>query len=204
MKCRALYIIVISVVSIFLMSGMSYKCPIAPFAAIHSDNIADIYFSDYINDTKYISGIVINSKGYLVISPFRVIIKNLNMDKFKDGGTFEEGRFNVSFDVQFFATENDTLRIEITSTDGKIQYGNTTLLLANLNSTTTYEVEVLIVNPPPSYSWVWVVIFVLAFGLILAGYAIFTRWLIGKIILRRADQIRLEEWKRKGGGQMQR
>lgn len=204
MKNRVLLIIAISVAAIFLISGTYYKCPFAAFPAIHSDSAANIYSSDYLNDTKYISGIVIDSRGYLVIAPFRVILRNLDMDKFKDGGTFQEGRFNVSFDIPSFATENDTLRIEITSTDGKIKYGNTTLLLTYLNSTTTYEVEVLIVNPPPSYSWVWVIIFVLAFGLILAGYAIFTRWLIGKIILRRADQIRLEEWKRKGGGQMQR
>lgn len=204
MKNRRILSIVIFAAVVAILAGAFCNCPYPSVVSI-PDQVADTVSSSGVNDsTKYILGITIDTKGYLVIPPFRVIVKNLDTDQFKDGGTFEGGQFNVSITVPTFARENHTLRIEITSTDGKMQYGNTTLLLTNVNATTIYEVEVLIPNPPPSYSWVWVIVFVLAFGLILAGYAIFTRWLVGKMVLRRADQIRLEEWKRKGGGQMQR
>lgn len=187
---------------ITITAGILCDCP-SPSIAYTNDGLADIASAGGLNKTVYISGIAIDTRGYLVIAPFRVIVRNVATDQFKDGGTFQEGRFNVSIDVPAFAQENQTLRIDITSPDGKIQYGNTTLLLTNLNAISMYEVSVTIASPPPSYSWVWVIIFVIAFGLILAGYAMFTRWLVGKLVLRRADQIRLEEWKRKGGGQMQ-
>lgn len=184
-----------------MVAGMFCNCPYAPVVGA-AGPIAGIDSAS--NNTVYINGIAIDAKtGYLVIASFRVIVKNIDTDQFKDGGLFDDGHFNVSISIPAFAEENQTLRVEVTSPDGKIQYGNTTLVLTNVNPTSIYEVTVSINSPPPSYSWVLVIVFVIAFGLILAGYAIFTRWMVGKMVLRRADQIRLEEWKRKGGGRMQ-
>jgi len=75
--------------------------------------------------------------------------------------------------------------------------------LMNVNSTAVYEIEIFIANPPPDYSWLWIVVFIVIFGGILAGYAMFTRWMITKMVVRRANEIRLDEWKRHGGGNMQ-
>jgi len=197
------YLTVVIFASVMTISaGMFCNCPFASVVGT-AGPIAGIDSVSGLNKTVYINGIAIDAKtGYLVIASLRVIVKNDDTDQFKDGGLFDDGHFNVSISIPTFAEENQTLRIEVTSPDGKILYGNTTLLLTNLDSTTVYEATVSIKSPPPNYSWVWVIVFVIAFGLILAGYAIFTRWMIGKLVLRRADQIRLEEWKRRGGGQL--
>ena len=195
-----LFAFVISICALLLSSALC-NCPIILAEDTSEEYSFNVSAGNDQVKTVNISGEVVDRRDYLVVAPFRANIANPANDQYLNA-KFSEGRFNISIQIPTFAQENQTLIINITSEDGAIEYGSSQLVLTNVNSTSTYEIEILIANPPPNYSWIWIIIFVFTFGLILAGYAVFTRWMIGRMVLKKADRIQLDEWKRKGGGQM--
>jgi len=190
------FAIIVAISAVILVSA-SCNCP----AIILGQSPIGISADAGENRIVNITGSVVDTRRYLVVAPLIVIVTNPDNASYITS-EFDRGIFTVPIAVPSFAEENQLLYINVTSEDGAIQYGGTVLLLTNVNTTDEYPVEIIIENPPPNYSWVWVIIFIVVFSVILASYALFTRWMVGKIVLRRASEIRLREWKKRGGGQM--
>jgi hypothetical protein len=139
-----------------------------------------------------ITGEVVDVDGFLIVSEFIAVAENSGNGKRVISEAFYEGRFQLTLYVPGFADDNQTIDIQVLSPDQQTVYGNKSLLLANLNETYGYPIVIKVANPPPNYSWLILIICVVIFSLILAGYILFTKWLVGQAVLRRADEIMIK------------
>jgi hypothetical protein len=145
-----------------------------------------------------ITGEAVGTDGYLILSDFVAAAVN-STGKRTLSDQFGAGQFTIQLNVPGFAQDNETITIQVLSPDGNTLYGNTSLKLVNSNHTSVYAVEILVANPPPNYNGLLLVIFLVVFSLILAGYILFTKWLIGQAVLKRADEIMLRRGVDQGG-----
>jgi len=138
-----------------------------------------------------ITGEVLGTDGYLIVSDFVAAAVNSTGGRTLSN-QFSAGQFTIELNVPGFAKDNQTIDIQVLSPDGKTLYGNTSLKLANSNNTPVYAVEIMVANPPPNYNGLMLLIMLLVFSLILAGYILFTKWLVGQAVISRADEILLK------------
>lgn len=144
------------------------------------------------NRTVNITGQVFGTDNYYVVADFvAVAVNNATGERVKSN-PFNSGQFLISFKTPAFATDNQTLWVQVLSIDEKTNYGNASLKLGNLNHTSSYPVLVTVYNPPPNYNLLLVIILMLLFSLILASYILFTKILVAKAIMRRANEIMIE------------
>jgi hypothetical protein len=98
------------------------------------------------------------------------------------------------------AIDNDTFHIRILSLDRLTVYGETNITLNDTAHNRNFPVEILVLNPPPNYNGILMIVLLLVFALILATYVFFVRWLVGRMIIKRAGDIMIERQMGKKGG----
>lgn len=155
---------------------------------IYAPALAEAIDSHTIN----ITGEVIDTEGYLIVSDFVAAAVNNATGKHVLSNTFNSGQFVMQLNVPDFAEDNQTIDIQVLSLDGSVVYGNASLRLVNLNHTSAYPVTVSVANPPPNYNWLLIILLILGFSLVLSGYILFTKWLIRQTVLKRANEIMIQ------------
>lgn len=139
-----------------------------------------------------ISGEVKDSDGFFIVSDFVAAAVNNATGLRILSDPFSDGRFTIRFSVPGFAQDNQTIDVQVLSPDGSTLYGITSVLLSNTNHTSIFPVVVSVANPPPNYNWLIVIVLLMIFSLIWAGYILFTKWLVGQAVLRRASDIMIQ------------
>ena len=139
-----------------------------------------------------VTGIVMDAEGYRILSDFIAVAVNNATGKRVLSDPFNNGNFLITLYVPGFADDNQTIDIQAMSLDQKTVYGSTLLVLADLNNTSSYSLVVTVSNPPPNYNWPILIVAFLIFSMILAGYILFTKWLVGQAVLMRANEIMIK------------
>jgi hypothetical protein len=147
-----------------------------------------------------ISGEVIGTDYYLITADFRAELVNNRTSLLLLSEPFGHGRFTVPILIPRDAVENDTFHIRILSLDGLTVYGETNVTLNNTSPDKNFPVEILVLNPPPNYNGIYLIVLLVVFALILATYIFFVRWLVGRMIIKRAGEIMIERQTGKKGG----
>jgi len=153
------------------------------------------------NYTVNISGEVIGADYYLITADFMVEIINNRTNYSLFSEPFGHGRFTVPVVIHRDAEDNDTFHVRVLSLDGLTVYGETNVTLNDTAHNSNFSVEILVVNPPPNYNGILIIVLLLIFALILAMYVFFVRWLIGRMILKRARQIMIDRQVGQKGGE---
>ena len=148
------------------------------------------------NRTIQITGTIVNSGGWRVVSEFVIIAINEETNERTEKEHAEMGTFTITIQVPAFAGDNDSIEIRVLSPDEATIYGNTTLKLSDLNHTVSYSTVVTLETTPPNYNWLVLILMFVIFVCILAGYILFTKWLVIQAVLRRSNEIMIE---RSGG-----
>ena len=152
------------------------------------------------NYTVNISGEVIGTDYYLITADFRAELVNKNTSLLLLSEPFGHGRFTVPISIPRDAVENNTFHIRILNLDGSTVYGETNVTLNNTSPDKNFPIEILVLNPPPNYNGIYLIVLVVVFALILATYIFFVRWLVGRMIIKRAGEIMIERQTGKKGG----
>jgi len=142
--------------------------------------------------TVNVTGVVVDAEGYRILSDFIAVAVNNATGKRVLSDPFNNGNFLMTLYVPGFADDNQTIFIQVMSIDQKTMYGSALLVLADLNSTSSYSLVVEVATPPPNYNWLILIIAVLIFSMILAGYIIFTKWLVGQAVLMRVNEVMIK------------
>lgn len=150
--------------------------------------------------TVNISGEVIGTDYYLITADFKAELVNNRTSLHLYSEPFSHGRFTVTVLIPRDAVDNDTFHVRILSLDGLATYGESNVTLNDTAHNRNFLVEVLVESPPPNYNGVLIIALVLIFALIMAVYVFFVRWLVGKMILKRAGEIFIEKHTGKKGG----
>jgi hypothetical protein len=151
--------------------------------------------------TVNISGEVIGTDFSLITADFKAELVNNRTGLHLLSEPFGHGRFTVPVVIPRDAVDNDTFLARVLSLDGSTVYGETNVTLNDTAHNLNFLVEILVLNPPPNYNGILLIVLVLAFALILAVYVFFVRWLVGKMILKRAGEIMIERQTGKKGGE---
>jgi hypothetical protein len=144
------------------------------------------------NRTVNITGQVFGTDKYYVIADFIAVAVNNATGVRVQSNPFNNGQFVISFKTPGFATENQTLWVQVLSIDEKTNYGNASLKLNDLSHTSSYSVLITIFNPPPNYNLLLLIILVFLFSLILASYILFTKYLVARAVMKRTREIMIE------------
>jgi len=144
------------------------------------------------NRTVNITGQVFGTDNYYVVADFVAVAVNNATGVKVQSNPFSNGQFVISFKTPAFATDNQTLWIQVLSIDKNTNYGNESLKLNNLNHTSSYSVLITVFNPPPNYNFLLVIVLMFLFALILASYILFTKYLVAKAIMKRAEEIMIK------------
>jgi len=150
--------------------------------------------------TVNISGDVIGTDYYLITADFRAELVNNHTSLLLLSEPFGHGVFTVPVLIPRDAVENDTFHIRILSLDGSTVYGEANVTLNNTSPDKNFPVEILVLNPPPNYNGIYLIVLLAVFALILATYIFFVRWLVGRMIIKRAGDIMIERQIGKKGG----
>jgi hypothetical protein len=194
---RSKMFIILVVTAATLLTSAFCNCPFIssanPSAALPISMAASS--SNY---TVNISGEVIGTDFYLITAEFKAELVNNRTGLHLLSEPFGHGRFTVPVLIPRDARDNDTFRVRVLGLDGLTVYGETNV---TLNDTAlNFPVEILVLNPPPNYSGILIIVLLIVFALILAMYIFFVRWLIGRMILKRAGEIMIDrQTGRKGG-----
>lgn len=165
-----------------------------------SDSDASIASDDNGVTSITIDGYSVNDDKIRVVYPLLATLEN-NVTGLKKITPFNHGNFVFIVQVPLWTSLDDELFINITSRDGETSYGSKSF---NLNQTgnyvneTIFTIDVLVQNTPKNYSGLYVLL--LVFGLIgvFSLYAVYARWMLGRIIVTRAEKIRIDETHRGG------
>ena len=172
-----------------LASLLMCSCIPQPIGATTSQGSEPASADAVTSHTVNVTGLVVDAEGYRILSDFIAVAVNNATGKRVLSDPFNNGNFLITLYVPGFADDNQTIFIQIMSVDQKTVYGSALLFLADLNSTSSYSLVVAVANPPPNYNWLILIAAVLIFSMIIAGYILFTKWLIGQAVLRRTDEI---------------
>ena len=145
------------------------------------------------NRTVNITGEVIGTDGWRIVNEFLAVAINNETGEESPPEYVVMGLFTIAIQVPTFAIDNATIDIRILSPDLATLYANATLKLNNTNHTSSYFLKLTVANPPPNYNGLLLIVLVLVFALILAGYILFTKWLVAQAVLRRANEIMIEK-----------
>ena len=195
---RSRVFVVLLAVTAAVMTAASCNCTLLPLAGPVSFSPIQIEAAGS-NYTVNVTGEVIDTDGFLVIADFSVELINNRTDLRLQSEQFGYGVFRVPVVIPKDALENDTLTVRVLSLDGQTVYGTSYLKLNDTAPDRAFFVQVLVENPPPNYNGLLIVILVIIFALILAGYIIFMKWLIGRMVMKRADEILIKRQRRGGG-----
>jgi hypothetical protein len=189
MKFLHILALYVGVVSLLICSGL-------PSQSISSTDQSPALIESVYSHSVNVTGQVIDSEGYRILSDFvAVAVNNATGDRVLSNA-FNTGEFRVTIYVPGFADDNQTIYVQVMSKDQKTIYGGRALVLSDLNHTSAYALTVTVPNPPPNYNALILIFLFLLFALILAGYILFTKWLVRRAVLMRADDIMI---KRSGG-----
>lgn len=150
--------------------------------------------------TINISGEVIGTDYYLITADFRAELVNNRTSLLLLSEPFGHGRFTVPILIPRDAVQNDTFHIRILSLDGLTVYGEANVTLNDTAPDLNFPVEILVLNPPPNYNGIYLIVLLAVFALILATYIFFVRWLVGRMIIKRAGEIMIDRQTGKKGG----
>jgi len=142
-----------------------------------------------------IEGLMVDVNDFIVISTFLAILNNNETEHSLVDRT-ELGSFSFEIEVPGWADLDDELYLNITGLDSEKSYAS---LVFDLNDSryrvneTFYSIEILIDDPPKNNNKIYILILILALGGIFAGYALFVRWMLLKMVVSRAEKIRIDE-----------
>ncbi|HUW42746.1 MAG TPA: hypothetical protein VMW02_00760 [Thermoplasmata archaeon] len=197
---RSRMFIVLVVTAAMLLTSAFCNCPFTspadPSAVPPISTAANV--STY---TVNVSGEVIGTDFYLITADFKAELVNNRTSLRLLSEPFGHGRFTVPVLIHRDAEDNDTFRVRVLSLDGSTVYGETNVTLNDTADNRDFLVEILVVNPPPNYNGILIFVLLLVFALILAMYIFFLRWLIGRMILKRAGEIMINRQTGKKGGE---
>jgi hypothetical protein len=191
--------VILVVTTATLLTGMFCNCPFIssanPSAAqpISTTAIPSPYAVN-------ISGEVIGTDYYLITADLRAEVVNNRTSLLLLSEPFGHGVFTVQVLIPRDAIDNDTFHIRILSLDRLTVYGETNITLNDTAHNRNFPVEILVLNPPPNYNGILMIVLLLVFALILATYVFFVRWLVGRMIIKRAGDIMIERQMGKKGG----
>jgi len=193
--------VILVVTAATLLTSAFCNCPfISP-----ADPSAAPPISTAANGSTYtvnISGEVIGTDFYLITADFKAEIVNNRTDLHLLSEPFGHGRFTVPVVIPRDAVDNDTFHVRVLSLDGSTVYGETNVTLNDTAHNRNFPVEILVVNPPPNYNGILIIVLLVVFALIMAMYIFFVRWLVGRMILKRAGEIMIERQMGKKGGEI--
>jgi hypothetical protein len=197
---RSRMFIILVVAATALITSSFCNCPlISSTDASHAPQMSIAASSS--TYTVNISGDVIGTDYYLITADFKAEVINNRTDLHLYSEPFGHGRFTVSIVIPRDAVDNDTFNVRVLSVDGTTVYGETNVTLNDTAHNRDFPVEILVLNPPPNYNGILIIALLLIFALILAGYIFFVRWLIGRMVLKRAGEIMIERQTGKKGGE---
>lgn len=147
-----------------------------------------------------IEGFAVDDELFRVTASFTAVLKNneTGQSLSKD---FKNGSFWFTVDVPDWAGLDDELYLDIRGDDGERSYGHLTFTLNETNyyvSETFRHVEVYIADPPANYNKLLVFVLIMALAGFLALWALFARWMLMKIVAKRAEDILIEDMKHEG------
>ena len=191
--------IILVVTAATLLTSAFCNCPLIspgnPSVALPISTAAD--GSTY---TVNISGDVIGTDFYLITADFKAELVNNRTGLLLLSEPFGHGVFTVPVLIPRDAVDNDTFHIRVLSLDGLTVYGETNVTLNDTAYNRNFSVEILVLNPPPNYNGILIIVLLVVFALILAMYVFFVRWLVGRMIIKRAGEIMIERQMGKKGG----
>lgn len=192
-------LIMLIVAAVTLLTSACINTPLIPSAEISTPISTAANGSTY---TVNISGDVIGTDYYLITADFKAEIINNRTSLHLFSEPFGHGHFTIPVQIPRDADENDTFNVRVLSLDGTTVYGETNVTLNNTAPGKNYPVEILVVNPPPNYNGILILVLLVAFALIIAMYIIFVRWLIGRMVIKRASEIMIDRQMGKKGGEL--
>jgi hypothetical protein len=198
---RSKMFIVLVVTAATLLTSMFCSCP----SIFPADSSASPPISTAANGSTYtvnISGDVIGTDYYLITADFRAELVNNRTSLLLLSEPFGHGIFTVPILIPRDAVDNDTFHIRILSLDGLTVYGETNVTLNDTAHNRNFPVEILVLNPPPNYNAILLLVLLIAFALIMAMYIFFVRWLVGRMIVKRAGEIMIRRQIGKKGGEI--
>lgn len=187
---RIVAVALTSVALLLLCNGCTN--PIMVVSPIADASIASDY-DDVINIT--IDGYAVNEQSIRVAYPLLATLEN-NDSGLKKVTPFNHGNFVFVVQVPLWASLDDELFINITSRDGETSYGCRSFSLSqsgNYVNETIFTIDVLVQNTPDNYSGLYVLLLVLGLIGVFSLYAIYAYWMLGRLVVSRADKIRIEE-----------
>ncbi len=197
---RRVMFLILFVTAATLLTSACLNCPVAssenPFSEPPISTAAT--GSTY---TVNISGDVIGTDFYLITADFKAELTNNRTGLHLYSEPFGHGLFTIPVTIPRDAVDNDTLNIRVLSLDGLTNYGESNITLNDTAHNRNFTVEILVLNPPPNYNGILIVALLIVFALILATYIFFVRWLIGRMVLKRAGEIMIERQTGKKGGE---
>ena len=196
---RSRMFVILVVTAATLLTSIFCNCPFIS-SANPSAVLPTSMAASSSNYTVNISGEVIGTDFYLITADFKAELVNNRTGLHLLSEPFGHGRFTVPVLIPRDAWNNDTFRIRVLSLDGSTVYGETNV---TLNDTArNFPVEILVLNPPPNYNGIIIIVLLVVFALILAMYIFFVRWLIGRMILKRAGEIMIDRQTGRKGGEI--
>jgi len=193
-----MFIILVVTATILLTSAFCNCSVISP-----ADPAATPPASTAANGSTYtvnISGDVIGTDYYLITADLRAELVNNRTSLLLLSEPFGHGVFTVPILIPRDAVDNDTFHIRIVSLDRLTVYGETNVTLNDTAHNRNFPVEILVLNPPPNYNGIYLIVLLVAFALIMAMYIFFVRWLVGRMIVKKAGEIMIRRQMGKRGG----
>jgi len=197
---RSRAFIVIFAIATAAMTAISCNCPLTFVVDSVAPSPIQISASGS-NFTVNVTGEVVDVDGFLVFADFYAELINNRTDLRLQSAPFGEGVFHVPIVIPRDAIDNDTFTVRVLSRDGQTVYGTSYLKINNTAPDQEFPVMVVVENPPPNYNGLLVIVLLIIFALILAAYIFFVRWLIGRMVIKRANEIMIDKQMRRGGGE---